>query len=107
MGTIQGGIGAVSTATDHLSISVENVQTLAVQCRENDAWMAYSQGGLDHESSRFKLSQFESTDGTSSAGLVLEFPHAPYSGTLWFKSTSGATESKIVVWSVQCGSRMY
>ena len=103
MGSIQGGIAKVSTDTDHLAIAVENVQALVIQCREQDALMAYSEPELEYEYSRLKLSQFESVDGTNSSGLVLTFPHSGFSGTLYFRSSSNTTESKIVVWSVKCG----
>tara|TARA_R100001594_G_C4040997_1_gene263217 strand:- start:378 stop:713 length:336 start_codon:yes stop_codon:yes gene_type:complete len=105
MGSIQGGIAKVSTDSDHLAIAVENVQTLVIQAREQDALMAYSEPDLENQYSRLKLSQFEAVDGTNSSGLVLTFPHSGFSGTLFFRSTSDATESRIVVWSVKCGHK--
>ena len=102
MGSIQGGTAKVSTATDHLAIAVQNVQSMVIQCREKDALMAYSEGGLDFSFSRIKLSQFESIDGTNSSGLVMTFPHSPFSGTLYFKSTSNTDTAEIVIWSVEC-----
>ena len=107
MGSIQGGIAKVAGSNNNLAIAVQNVQTIVIQAREKDAFMAYSEGGLSDESSRIKLSQFEGTDGTQSSGLVLTFPHSAFSGTLYFQSTSGVDTSTVVVWSITCGhSRM-
>mgnify|MGYP003141724277 CR=1 FL=1 len=103
MGSIQGGIAKVSTANNHLAIAVQDVQSLVIQCRETDSVMAYSEVDLDNPRARIKLSQFEATDGTNSSGLVLTFPHRPFSGTLYFRSTSTTDTAEIVVWSVQCG----
>jgi len=106
MGSIQGGRAKVSTATNHLAIAVENVQTMVIQARQVDAFMAYSESGLENIHSRLKLSQFEANDGTSTSGLIMTFPHAPYSGTLYFRSTSASTEAEIIIWSVKCGHGM-
>ena len=103
MGSIQGGIAKVAGSNNNLAIAVQNVQTMVIQAREKDAFMAYSEAGLSDESSRIKLSQFEGTDGTQSSGLVLTFPHSPFSGTLYFQSTSGVDVSTVVIWSMTCG----
>lgn len=84
------------------AVSFENVQSITIQATGKDAWVAYSEGGLLSSSTRFKISQFDTPDGSGSSGLVLTFPLAPYSGTLWF-SSAGAGESTIHVWSVSCG----
>ena len=102
MGSIQGGIAKVAGSNDNLAIAIPNAQTIVIQCREKDAFMAYSEGGLQQLPSRLKLSQFENTDGTQSSGLVLTFPHSPFSGTLWFQSTSGVDTAEIVVWTIEC-----
>ena len=101
---MQGGIAKVGTDTDHLAIAVQDVQTLIIQCRAKDAYMAYSEQDLENNRARIKLSQFESIDGTNSSGLVLSFPIRPFSGTLFFRSTSNTDTSEIVVWSIQCGN---
>tara|TARA_R110002012_G_scaffold298759_2_gene497401 strand:+ start:7175 stop:7495 length:321 start_codon:yes stop_codon:yes gene_type:complete len=102
MTSIQGGVGKVTGSNDNLAIAVQDVQTIVIQCRENDSFLAYSESGLTSDSTRIKLSQFASS--ASASGLVLTFPTSPFSGTLWFSSTSAVTASKIIVWSVQCGS---
>jgi hypothetical protein len=104
MDSIQGGIGKVSGDNDHLAIAIQDAQTIVIQCRENDSLMAYSEQDLDNVRARIKLSQFEAIDGTNSSGLVMTFPIRPFSGTLYFRSTSPTVTSEIVVWSIQCGN---
>ena len=104
MNSIQGGIAKISTDTDHLAIAVQDAQSIVIQCREKDALMSYSEQDLENSRARIKLSQFESIDGTNSSGLVLTFPIRPFSGTLFFRSTSNTDTAEIVVWTIQCGN---
>jgi len=86
-----------------LELRVEDAQLVVIQADSEDAYMAYSREGLDHESSRLNLSQFAATDGTQDSALVLTFPLKPYTGSFFFASTS-ATISNISILQVGCGS---
>jgi len=106
MTSIQSVIAPPLSASEFVAVSFENVQTIALQATSRDVWMAYSEGGLQHASSRFKLSTFQTTDGTADSAMVLTFPHAPYSGTLWFASASTGNNAVVHIWSISCGHRM-
>jgi len=86
-----------------VAVRFTNAQMIAIQATAKDAWVAYSEGGLTSTSTRFKLSQFDSPDGSGDSGMVLTFPHTPYTGELWFAS-AGNADSLIHVWTVTCGS---
>jgi hypothetical protein len=94
----------IAAGVQYVAVRFTNAQSIALQATNADAWVAYSEGGLTLETTRFKLSQYDTPDGTGSSGLVLTFPLKPYTGTLWFASASGSTDSKIHVWTVSCGS---
>ena len=106
MTSIQAVVAPILTASEFVAVSFENVQTIALQATGKDAWVAYSESGLNQSVSRFKLSQFDSPDGSGDSALVLTFPHAPYSGTLWFASAHGSDTSTIHIWSISCGHNM-
>lgn len=101
--SITGGKAEFVGADQVLELRVNDAQLVVIQADSEDALMAYSREGLAHESSRFKLSQFLSADGTQESGLVLTFPLKPYTGSFFFASTSG-TISNISLLQVGCGS---
>ena len=94
----------IAASSQYVAVRFENVQSIAIQATAADAWVAYSEGGLTLETTRFKISQFDAGGVNRLDGLVLTFPLKPYTGTLWFASASGSTEAKIHVWSVSCGN---
>lgn len=104
MTSIQGGNAPVSTSEDYLAIAVQDVQTLVIQCREQPATLAYSEGGLDYSYSSIGLPVF--TDDNQEQ-VILEFPLMSFSGTLYFRSQSSTVESNVTVWATTCGSSMY
>ena len=94
----------ISAGAQYVAVRFENVQSIVLQATAADAWVAYSEGGLSLETTRFKLSQFDAGGVNRLDGLVLTFPLKPYTGTLWFASASGSTDAKVHVWTVSCGS---
>jgi len=104
MSSIQGGEAPVSTSEDYLAIAVEDVQTIVIQCREQAAKLAYSEGGLDYTYSSIDLPLF--TDDNPEQ-VVLTFPLSGYSGTLYFRSLSSTAVSGVTVWGTTCGNSMY
>ena len=104
MGTIQGGIAKVAGSDNNLAIAVQDVQTMVIQAREQDVFMAYSEGGLSEEVVRYRIARTRNDEGMAE-GLILTFPHSPYSGTLYFQSASGLDPATVIVWSVKCGHR--
>ena len=105
MGTIQGGIAKVATTNnDNLAIAIENAQTLVIQATQQDVLMAYSEAGLNFTGSTLTIQDSATGSGTNaSSGLVLNFPHKPFSGTLYFRSTSSSQAAEVTIWSIPCG----
>tara|TARA_Y100000004_G_scaffold15906_1_gene16573 strand:- start:98 stop:412 length:315 start_codon:yes stop_codon:yes gene_type:complete len=104
MTSIQGGTAPVSTSDDYLAIAVQDVQTLVIQCKEQPARFAFSEGGLDFSYTSYELHQ--STDEFPFE-MVLTFPLSAFSGTLYFRSQSSAVESSVTVYATTCGNTMY
>ena len=101
--SIYGGPASQVGSDDVLELRVQDAQLVVIQATNEDAYMAYSREGLEHASSRIRLSEFFAADGTASSGLVLTFPLKPYTGSFFFASQS-ATVSNISILQVGCGS---
>jgi len=107
-GNIQKVEAPILTSNEFPSISFEDVQTLVLQSFDHDCYVAYSEGGLQREESRFVIKAAQDTSATRyDTDIVLTFPLKPYSGTLWFASKNGANPTGVAIWTVSCGSGMY
>jgi len=98
MASIQNGEAQILTYTDGpmLAFRYENAITLVLQSLEKDSWFAYSEGGLQFESQRMKLSQDSSQ---TNVPLILNFSE-PRSGTLYFASVNPTDTSRVVMWQL-------
>ena len=104
---ITGGIAPAGNSADFLELKVCNVQMLTIQCQEYDAFVATSSAALDTVTTRFKLSTFMAADGTAESGLELNFPHTPYTGTLFFRSANTTNAARIVLLYATANPGMY
>lgn len=106
-GNIQKVEAPILTSNEFPSISFEDVQTLAIQSLDYDCYVAYSEAGLQRESSRFIVKTGNTGANPSDADIILTFPLKPYSGTLWFASKNAGNPTGVVIWTVSCGKGMY
>jgi len=101
--SIVGGIAkpiTSHTGQEILELAFYNAQSITIQTRDRDAFMSFSVEGLQHSSSRMKLSKYAALDGTQSSGLVLTFPLAPFTGTIFFASANPTQNANLVCWQV-------
>jgi len=104
--SIVGGNASPVTSDDVLELSFTKAQSLTLQSRNFDTFMSFSKEGLDHKSSRFKLSRFSANDGTGESALVLTFPLKSFTGSLFFSSANPSNDSVVVVWQI-CENSYY
>lgn len=97
MGSIQDGEAQIlSFAGQAIAFTYTNAVCLTLQCQTNDVFVSYSEGGLQSETSRFKISQFASQEESY---LILPFSQ-PRSGTLFFASANVAAAARVVMWQI-------
>mgnify|MGYP003676601282 CR=1 FL=1 len=97
MGSIQNGEAQILTFTGQaLALAYDQAVCLTLQCQVEDVFVSYSEGGLQNESTRFKISQFASQEESY---LVLPFS-TPRSGILYFASANVAAASRVVMWQI-------
>jgi len=96
MASIQNGEAQLLdyTGGSMLALRYENTVTLVLQALEQDAWFSYSEGGLQFESSRMKLS---SDNSQTNVPLILNFSE-PRSGTLYFASANALSTARVIMW---------
>ena len=104
--SIVGGVAKPVTSNEVLELAFTKAQTLTIQTRDRDGFMSFSRDGLSHESQRMKLSRYDALDGTNSSGLVLTFPQAAFTGTLFFASANPTLDANIVIWQI-CENSYY
>lgn len=98
--SIVGGPANPLTSNEILELAFTKAQSLSIQVKDYDAFMSFSSEGLQHTSSRFKLSRFATNDGTGESALVLTFPIKSFTGTLFFASANPANASNVVIWQI-------
>lgn len=104
--SIVGGSANPLTSNEILELAFTKAQSLSIQCQDYDAFMSFSSEGLQHASSRFKLSRFATNDGTGESVLTLTFPIKSFTGTLFFASANATNASTVVVWQI-CENSYY
>ena len=104
--SIVGGVAKPVTSEEVLELAFTKAQTLTIQTRDRDSFMAFSREGLNHASQRMKLSRYDALDGTNSSGLVLTFTQAPFTGTIFFASANPTLDANVVIWQV-CENSYY
>ena len=105
-GTIQGGTAQILTYTGPaLALSYSNSQSLTIACRSHAVYISYSEGGLQSDSSRFKLQKINDSSAEGPDGMTLTF-NTPSSGTLYFASASNTNTAQVYLWSVDCGKKV-
>jgi len=107
MSSIQAVEAPPLTAASFPAVMVQNAQTIVIQTEDFDAYMSYSEGGLQQDATRFRIINATGGAGTDDSGIMLTFPLKPYSGLLYFASRNGASNAKVCVWQVSCGSSEY
>jgi len=107
-GTIQGGTAQTLTFNGPaLALAYSNSQSLTIVCREHSVYIAYSEGGLQSDSSRFKLQKINNSAAEGPDGMTLTF-NTPSSGVLYFASANASDTATVHMWSVECGkSNLY
>ena len=102
-GTIQGGTAQILTFNGPaLALSYSNAQSLTIGCLSHAVYISYSEGGLQSDTTRFKLQKMNDAAAISPLnGMTLTF-NTPSSGTLYFASTHNANTAQVYMWSVEC-----
>ena len=104
--SIVGGVAKPVTSNEVLELAFTKDQTLIIQAREKDGFMSFSKEGLNHASQRIKLSRYDTLSGTHQSGLVLTFPQAAFTGTLFFASANPTLDADVVIWQI-CENSYY
>ena len=98
--SIVGGTANIVGSDEVLELAFTKAQSLTLQTKNWDAFMSFSREGLEHKSSRFKLSRFAANDGTGESALVLTFPLESFTGTIFFASANPTNPSVVKVWQI-------
>ena len=104
--SIVGGTANIVGSDEVLELAFTKAQSLTLQSRNFDTFMSFSREGLSHKSSRFKLSRFAANDGTGESALVMTFPIASFTGSLFFASANPSNASVVTVWQI-CENSYY
>lgn len=104
-GTIQAGTAQLLDATGPaLALAYSNSQVIMIQAQTHDVYAAYSEVGLQSEQSRFVIRKGDSTSVDEVPyALIIQFPLAKSSGTIFFASKNAAATAKVQLWSFACG----
>tara|TARA_R100001198_G_C5186461_1_gene180878 strand:- start:15 stop:341 length:327 start_codon:yes stop_codon:yes gene_type:complete len=103
---VKGNAQPLTNSDNPLELAFTKAQTLIIQTRDKDAFMSFSIEGLQHQSSRFKLSRYEPLTGSHQSGLVLTFPQAAFTGSLFFASANPTDVAKVAIWQI-CENSYY
>ena len=103
---VSGQAQPLSNSDNPLELAFTKAQSLTIQTRDKDAFMSFSIEGLQHEHSRFKLSRYEPLTGSHQSGLVLTFPLAGFTGSLFFASANPTDIAKVAIWQI-CENSYY
>ena len=96
MASIQNGQAEILTFVGPaLALAFENAICLTLQCDEKDAYVSYTEGGLQIETQRFKLLAIPQNESV----LTLPFSQ-PQSGLLYFASSDPALSARVVMWQM-------
>ena len=97
MGSIQSGDAQILTFVGPaLALAYTNAQTLMVKSQTHDVYISYSEGGLQQDSSRYKLQKDEET---ISNGLIIPLPNLS-TGILYFASANVGASALVSMWQM-------
>tara|TARA_R110000824_G_scaffold75627_4_gene191818 strand:+ start:92 stop:379 length:288 start_codon:yes stop_codon:yes gene_type:complete len=95
MGSIQTGNAEVLTFNGSaLAFAYTNAQVLILSTQDNDAYISYSEGGLQLNQTRWKIKK--APDGEI---LILPIPLLA-SGMLYFASANASATARISLWQM-------
>ncbi len=103
--SIQGGTAQILTyAGQALALTYSDCQSLIIASYEKPVFIAYSEGNLQSEFTRFKLQKVNDASAEGDYALVLTF-NTPSTGTLYFASANAGTDALVTMWAIGCGSK--
>lgn len=96
MASIQNGEAQLLTFIGSaLALAFENSVCVTLQSENKDVYVSYSEGGLQSESTRFKLLTVPQNESI----LTLPFSQ-PRSGLLFFASADPAATARVTMWQI-------
>ena len=105
MSSIQGGTAQVVGTGPVLALSFSDCQSLNLAARTHAIYISYSEGGLEQDSTRYKLQKLNDSTAEGPDGMTITF-NTPTSGILYFAS-AGAGSATVHMWAISCGKMGY
>ena len=103
MSSIQGGTAQTLTFNGQaLALSFSDCQSLTIASYSHPVYISYSEGGLQSDTTRFKLQKVNDSSAEGDYALVLTF-NTPQDGTLYFASANAVASATVSMWAVSCG----
>ena len=96
MGSIQSGDAQILTYNGAaLALAYTNSQVLVLLCQTHDVYFSYSEGGLQQDSTRWKMVK----GGTTGSPLIIPLPNLS-SGILYFASANAGVAASVSMWQM-------
>ncbi len=96
MGSIQSGDAQILTFVGPaLALAYTNAQTLLLKSQTHDVYISYSEGGLQQDSSRWKLQK----EGDEGSPLIIPLPNLS-TGILYFASANAGATALVSMWQM-------
>lgn len=103
-GTIQAGTAQILTYNGPaLALAYSNSQAIMLKVTTHDVYASYSEVGLQSAQSRWLIQKSDSSADSEDYALIIPFPLAKSSGTIFFASKNATETADVQLWSFACG----